>query len=477
MTLPAPDVTGVSGRYLYAPSLRTGLGSATLRLDRGMLGQERILAFKRIGKRVAVIFENPRFRATGDAGVQEGGRTSFPTSIVAMLDVVATEPGGALTVDLAPFLTRDTLGVAEALNDNGTPYGSAGGATGGGRGFRMVNSLSVADPASVKAFPDNVEIDALQTYATDTPGPEVERIAEQMPNQLGFTIHHSFIRLPAPGFVSRKFDVRSAASGQQYYDYGTPLGEDVVQQLANRFRLEKTDPNAARSTVKKPIVFYIDRAAPEPIRTALLEGVNYWKASFEKAGFIDGFRAELLPVGADPLDIRYSMVNWSNRLTRGWSYGGGVVDPRTGEIVKGNVVIGALRVRQDMTIFEGLVGTAGNNRGGTQDPVAASLARIRQLGAHEVGHAIGFMHNFAGSTQDRTSVMDYPGPRIKLTDGRIDLSDAYAKGGGAWDDFTVDWLYGTPAPGRRSRRSGAREGAGDPRSGYPFRHRHRRPRP
>ncbi len=178
-----------------------------------------------------------------------------------------------------------------------------------------------------------------------------------------------------------------------------------------------------------------------------MDGVNYWKAAFDAAGLIDAFEARILPEGADPLDVRYNMVNWSNRLTRGWSYGGGIVDPRTGEIVKGNVVIGALRVRQNVNIFEGLVGTAENDTGGANDPVRVSLSRIRQLGAHEVGHALGFQHNFTGSTQDRTSVMEYPGPRIKLTDGKIDLSDAYAPSGGAWDAFTVDWLYGQPAPG------------------------------
>jgi hypothetical protein len=437
VTLPAPDAEGVSGRFLYATALRTGLGSANLRLDRGMLGTEQIVAFRRIGRKLAVTFENHQFRATGDAGVAAGGRTSFPTTIVAMLDIVSTDPGGALTVDLAPFLTRDIMGIADALN--------AGPAA--GKGFRLVEALSAADPASVKAFPDNIEIDALQTYQSDTPGREVERIAPD-PRQIGFIVHHSFVRLPAPGFVTRKFDIRSGANGNQYYDYGTPLGQDVVQQFANRFRLEKVDPAAPRSRVKKPIVFYIDRAAPEPIRTALKDGVNYWAAAFDKAGLVDAFRAEILPEGADPLDVRYNMVNWSNRLTRGWSYGGGIVDPRTGEIVKGNVVIGALRVRQDMAIFEGLVGAAESNSGSADDPVRVSLDRIRQLGAHEVGHAIGFMHNFAGSTQGRTTVMDYPGPRIKLTDGRIDLSDAYAPGGGAWDDFTVDWLYADPAPGR-----------------------------
>lgn len=445
VALPPADADGASGRFIYATSLRTGIGSANLRLDRGMLGPEHILAFRRIGKKVAVTFENHQFRATGDAGVAAGGRTSFPTSIIAMLDIVSTDPGGGVTVDIAPFLTRDTLGIADSLNAPWAMAG-AGGGTAAGKGFRLIDALSVADAASVKVFPDNIEVDALQTYQTDTPGREVERIAAE-PRQIGFTVHHSFVRLPAPGFVSRKFDIRSAAGGNQYYDYGTPLGEDVVQQFANRFRLEKVDPTAARSRVKKPIIFYIDRAAPEPIRTTLLEGVNYWATAFDKAGLIGAFRAETLPVGADPLDVRYSMVNWSNRLTRGWSYGGGIVDPRTGEIIKGNVVIGALRVRQDMAIFEGLVGTAQNNSGSGNDPVRASLDRIRQLGAHEVGHAIGFMHNFAGSTQDRTTVMDYPGPRIKLTDGRIDLSEAYAPGGGVWDDYTVDWLYADPAPG------------------------------
>lgn len=432
-TLPPADAQGVAGRFLYATTMRTGLGSANLRIDRGMVGPEQILAFRRIGKKVAVTFENWRFRATGDAAVAEGGRTSFPFSVMAMLDVVATGPDGSLTVDIAPFLTRDTVGLADALNE-------------GGKGFRLAEALSAADPSSVKVFPDNIEIDALQTYQSDTPGREVSAIAAE-PRQIGFVVHHSFVRLPAPGFQVRRFDTRSGASGERYYDYGTPLGEDVVQQLANHFRLEKTDPAAPRSPVKKPIVFYVDRAAPEPIRTALVEGVNYWRAAFDKAGLIDAFRAEVLPEGADPMDVRYNMVNWSNRLTRGWSYGGGIVDPRTGEIIKGNVVIGALRVRQDMTIFEGLVGTAQTNSGGPNDPVRVSLDRIRQLGAHEVGHAIGFMHNFAASTQERASVMDYPGPRIKLTGGRIDLSDAYAKGGGAWDDFTVDWLYGQPAPG------------------------------
>jgi hypothetical protein len=430
LTLPAPAADGTQGRFLYSASLKTGLGSAPIRLDHGMLGDTHILAFRRLGKKVAVTFENPRFAATGDAATQKGARESFPYSIITMIDVVGTGVSGAVTVNIAPFLTHDTIDIANALN-------------GTAKGFKLADSLSAADPGSVKVFTDNIEMEAVQTYVSDTPGKEVNTIAPDG-RQVSFTVHHSLIRLPDADFVPRKFDIRSGTHSTQIYDFGTPLGEDVMVELANHFRLDKVDPTAARSRVKKPIIFYIDNTAPEPIRSALVEGVGWWSQAFDAAGYIDAFQAKVLPADADPQDVRYSMVNWDERLTRSWSYGGGIIDPRTGEIVKGNVVLEGLRLRQDIIIFEGLVGTAQDNSNGPNDPIRVSLARIRQLGAHEVGHALGFVHNFAGSTQDRTSVMDYPFARMKLTNDRIDLSDAYATGIGSWDKFTVDWLYGQP---------------------------------
>lgn len=431
VTLPAPDAEGVSGRYLYTTQLRTGIGSASLGLDRAMFGGTQLLVFRRIGGKLAAQFDNPRFRATGGtAEEQAAARTSFASSTVWLGDIASTAADGSYTVDLSDFLVQDIMGISRQLGN-----------------FRLDPGLSVADPAATRVFPDNIVFEALQSYVSDAPGAEISTIAPD-PRSVSVTVRHSLVRLPAPGYVPRRLDPRGGAFGTQVVDYAAPLGADVVYDLANRFRLEKTDPAAARSTVVRPITFYIDRAAPEPIRTALAEGVRWWADAFDRAGFVNAFRVDILPEGADPLDVRYNVVNWVNRATRGWSFGQTVTDPRTGEIVRGSVLLGSLRVRQDIILYESLVGTAGTGQGGPNDPAQVALARIRQLGAHEVGHALGFAHNFAASTQDRASVMDYPAPRILLRDGVPDLSDAYGVGTGAWDRYIVDWLYADPAPGR-----------------------------
>ena len=440
LTLPPPDAAGVSIRLLYTPSLRTGLGSAPTLLDRGKVGQTHLLAFRRIGGKVAAVFENPRFRV---AGAPDAHSPDFATSIVWMGKIDKTMADGAMVVDIAPFLLNDAVGVVSGLAQEDAVDGIT---RSPGQGFKLDDKLSAADPSSARLFPLNFEVDAIQTFVSDKPGGEVANIAPEA-KHVSFVVHHSFAALPAPGFVPRAFDPRMGGFSSQGVDYGRPLGQDVVFDYANRFRLEKTDPAAPRSRVKKPIVFYVDRNAPEPVRAALVEGISWWAKAFEGAGYIDAFRVEILPDGADPMDIRYNIVNWVDRATRGWSYGQPIVDPRTGEIVKGMVVLGSERVRQDIEIFQGLMGAAGTGKGGPNDPVQVGLARMRQLGAHEVGHALGFAHNFAASTQDRASVMDYPPPRIGFKDGRIDLSDAYGIGVGAWDMAAADWLYGEPPPG------------------------------
>lgn len=428
--LPAAGVDGVMARVIHHTALRTGVGSAQTGLDRAQTGATRILVFRRMGDRVLAEFENPGYRAdAGSVEEQAAARDAFLGSTVWSGPAVATAPDGAVLVDLAGFLTRDAHGIVETLK-----------AAGQGA-LRPVADLSLVDPAAARAFPENVELEARLTFAVDGPGREVARIAPDA-RLVTLTVHHSFIRLPDAGFTPRPFDPRTGAISTVVTDFSAPLDAPVVRRLVNRFRLVKTDPTAARSTVVEPIVFYVDRAAPEPLRSALVEGASWWAEAFDRAGFIDAFRVEVLPEGVDPLDARYNVINWVNRATRSWSYGQSVVDPRTGEIVKGSVLLGSLRVRQDMLIFEGLVGADRTGTGAQDDPQRIALDRVRQLSAHEVGHAIGLLHNFAASTQGRSSVMDYPVPVIGITDSGLDFSQAYGLGLGDWDRFAIDWSYG-----------------------------------
>ena len=435
-TLPKPGADGVSARFIYLTQLGTGLGSAPIGLDRAAASETRILVFRRIGKKVAADVENSKFVASsGDPDEQRAVDTSFATSTLWMGDVVNTAKDGSYTVDLAGFLARDDMGMAQAIKN------------GGGGDFRFVPELSAADPNFVKIFPRNAEFAAKLTFRSDEPKPEVGNIVSG--NTLTLVLRHSLIALPEPGYVQRT-DPYGYTLGLQKVDFSAPLGAPIVSDLGRRFRLEKTDPTAARSPVRKPIVFYIDRSAPEPVRTALREGVSWWTSAFDAAGFENAFSVDILPQGADPLDVRYNVVNWVDRATRGWSYGQPIADPRTGEIIKGSVLLGSLRTRQDLIIFQALVGAGLTGTGDPNDPITAALARIRQLGAHEVGHAIGLAHNFAASTQGRYSVMDYPGPRVTLdSSGAPSLRDAYGAGVGPWDRFVIKWLYaGTDAEAR-----------------------------
>lgn len=439
--LPAPGADGVMARVIHHTALKTGVGSAVTGLDRAQIGPTQILIFRKIGKRVVAEFENTAYRApAGGPDEQAAARDAFLSSIVWAGEPVETLAGGGAVIDLAGFLTRDAHGLVEGLRRSGQGT------------LRPVADLTLVDPAAARAFPDNVELEARLTFAVDQPGAEVSRIAPDS-RLISFTVRHSFIRLPDDGYQPRRFDPRTGAMNSLFYDFSAPLDAPVVTRLAHRFRLEKTDPSAARSTVVRPIVFYVDRAAPEPIRTALVEGAQWWAQAFDRAGYVDAFRVEVLPEGVDPLDARYNVINWVNRATRSWSYGQSVIDPRTGEIVKGSVLLGSLRVRQDMAIFEGLTGADRTGTGAQDDPERIALARIRQLSAHEVGHAIGLLHNFAASTQDRASVMDYPVPLIRLDGDRMDFSDAYDVGVGDWDRFAIDWLYSDASPAELDRRA------------------------
>jgi hypothetical protein len=412
-------------RALFWVSLASGLGSNPVGLDRGASGAEQVVRFDRDGDRVLMVFENTAFRTSlDDPAHRRSVEEAFPASTVASLPVVAEEGGRAL-VDLTDVAYRDWNDVAGALAraNQGT--------------YAVARDRSFVDKRHTQGHPANTEIDVALTFATTArPGSIVSRVA---PDGRAVTLHQHISLLPLPvGYRPRDLDPRVGFFGVTFKDYGQPIQRALEQRWIARHRLERIDPSDPHSPIKNPIVYYVDPGIPEPVRSATLDGVRFWSEAFDRAGLAGAFRVELLPDGADPLDARYNVVQWENRNERGWSVGGSLGDPRTGEILKGMARMDSHRARTDYNLYAALMGA---------DAAAADtafvLARVRQVSAHEVGHTLGMQHNYIASTYERASVMDYPAPRVRLTpSGEIDVATAYARGPGDYDVWAVRWAYG-----------------------------------
>lgn len=433
-------IDDVGEAFIYQSSLARGVGSNDLGLDRGQLGDTRLVEFYRSGPKILLIEKNTAYRAnSGNEAERLAVESSFGRSVIWGFEVVA-ESKSSVLVNATDFFLRDSHSLATKLSRS--QQGN----------YTIDASRSAIFLPRTRAFPDNSEVEAIVTYTgnqqfDDNGTVASDTLASVVPDVTSLTVHlhHSFIRLPDDNYQPLEYDARSGIIGTDwgngFFDYASPVGQPIRTIYGRRHRLEKVDPNADVSEAVEPIIYYLDPGAPEPVRSALLEGASWWNQAFEAAGYKNAFQVKLLPEDADPMDVRYNVIQWVHRSTRGWSYGSSVVDPRSGEILKGHVSLGSLRVRQDYLIAEGLLSPYGEGEN-VDAMLEMSLARIRQLSAHEVGHTIGMEHNFAASVNDRSSVMDYPFPLIRFSeDGRIDLSNAYDVGIGEWDKRTVLYAY------------------------------------
>ena len=423
------EIAELDKEFLYVNSLSKGIGNNDIGLDRGQLGNERIVYFKRAGNKILMIQPNYKYRSSSSNALEKRSiEEAFAKSVLFGFPIAA-EKNGVITIDLTPFLMQDAHGVSQRLERS--KQGN----------YRVDTSRSAISLDRTRAFPQNVEFDVMLTFTGQAKGRLIQSVTPT-PDAVTVHQHHSFVALPDDKYTPRRFDPRSGGIGFRFYDYTTPVSESTLQEYIIRHRLEKKDPTAALSEAVEPIVYYLDNGTPEPVRSALLEGGRWWNQAFEAAGYKDAFQVKILPADADPLDVRYNVIQWVHRSTRGWSYGASVVDPRTGEIIKGHVSLGSLRIRQDYMIALGL--TQDPFKGEAQQNETAlqmALARIRQLSAHEIGHTLGFAHNFAASAKNRASVMDYPHPTLSLENDQISYANAYDTGIGDWDKISVAYSY------------------------------------
>ena len=422
------EISDLDKEFLYISSLSSGLGSNDIGLDRGQLGNERLVKFSKYGDKILLIQPNLRYRAVSENELEKRSvEQAFAKSVIYGFKI-AEQKDNKYIVDFTSFLMEDRHGVAKRLKNS--KQGS----------YKVDKGKSAIELERTKAFPENVEFEALLTFSGDAKGRLVSSVSPD-PDRISVIQHHSFIKLPDGNYNPREFDVRSGAISISFMDYATPVYEPIIKRYITRHRLEKKDTTSDYSEAKEPIVYYLDPGTPEPIKSALLEGASWWNQAYEAIGFKNAFQVKMLPKDADPMDCRYNVIQWVHRSTRGWSYGSSVVDPRTGEIIKGHVSLGSLRIRQDFSIAQALLNKPYLERDNHNPMLEMALARIRQLSAHEVGHTLGFVHNFAASTKDRASVMDYPHPLISIDNNKIKLDNAYDEGIGEWDKITVAYSY------------------------------------
>jgi hypothetical protein len=417
-------------QFLFQSGLPHGIGSNDIGLDRGQLGDTRLVQFERVGDKVLLRQLNTYYRANSENKLEKKAiNEAFASSVIWGFKVAnASEDGKQVFIDYTPFLLSDIHNLAERLKNS--KQGS----------YKIDASRSALYMPRSKAFPDNTELEATVTFKGDGKG---EFIRAVTPDAKAVTVnlHHSLIKLPDDNYQTRVFHPFSGYWADSYADYATDIDEPLIQRVIPRHRLSKISPSAKVSEAVKPIIYYLDAGVPEPVRGALLDGARWWDQAYQAIGYKNAFQVKMLPADADPMDVRYNVIQWVHRATRGWSYGASVRDPRTGEIIKGHVTLGSLRVRQDYLIALGLTSPFKSEKTDTTAMKEMALARIRQLSAHEVGHTLGIAHNFAASVNNRASVMDYPHPLIELKNGEIDLSNAYATDIGSWDKYVIAYGY------------------------------------
>ena len=438
--------------FLYQASLASGLGRRELSLDRGYSDATRLVTFRRFGGNVLLIQRNTNyFTPSAEFGSDHDSGYSFPDSVIAAFGIKAKD-GGALLIDATDFFKRDRIGLAAILKSN--KQGK----------YALDQNLSAVDSFSAKVSDEAIDVEAILNFTrsdantTSEEKQEKDLLSDVVADRNAILVreHYSLYKLADIGsspYKPRIFDPRAGYFDLTFNDLSQPPTESLRRSYIQRHLLIKTDPATTVSETKTPIVFYIDPSVPAELRPLVKEAVSWWNPAFEAAGFRNALRVEdVLPQNIDPLSIGVNVITWVPRMTRGWSYGTTVVDPRTGQILKALVRLDGMRLRADRLLFDALT-IPYTDHPDFAERKAALEQRFKLLVAHEVGHTLGLRHQYIGSAQGNSSVMDYPFPNITLdADGIPRLRDVFPNAVGPWDKIMIQYGYQSFAPDEEAAR-------------------------
>jgi Met-zincin/Domain of unknown function (DUF5117)/Domain of unknown function (DUF5118) len=414
----------------------------------GVEVESQVVTFERMGDRLLLRKHSYEQIADDTAAIAVSVVSNNLPPIIASFPIRAVGPDAAsVVIDVTEFYRGDTPAISGLSAQQRQQYNVR----------RLDPTRSFIDYA--RSYPENVEVRHTQTFEAGNP-PSNARTGS-----MSLEMNQSLVVLPEEPMRPRYADPRVGFFSIERVNFGLPEQKAATQTFIRRWRLEPSDPAAyARGELVEPvepIVYWLDPATPPEYRSCVRDGVEDWQAAFETAGFRNAIVAQDPPSPAEdpewsPEDVRNSVVRWAASLTRN-AQGPSTSDPRTGEIIESDIVWyhNHLRSYRNRLLVE--TGAANPLARGLPIDQGLMCEAMRQVIAHEIGHALGLPHTMIASSAypvdslrsksfaDRMgvapSVMDYARQNYIAQPGDGLEGDDFIRQIGPYDHYAINWGY------------------------------------